>query len=70
MAVARDNVNLDTVKELAYLLYSIAGKNGWSDIAQLFNGLGTSWSELDATSRTAGIPGPTHMQGQLGSAAG
>ena len=66
MAVARDNVNLDTVKELAYLLYSIADKNGWPEIAHVFNGLGTSWSELDARSRRPEVAERSHVQRRLG----
>ncbi len=39
-------VDVQSVKELSYLLYSIAEKRGWMDSAILFNGLGTSWSSL------------------------
>ena len=63
MADARDKVDLDDVKELAYLLYSIADKKGWADTALLFNGLGTSWSDLEDASRK--LSGPTSVQGQL-----
>jgi putative DNA methylase len=51
MAAVRPYVDLDAVKELTYLLHSIAETKGWADAAQIFNGLGTFWSELDATSR-------------------
>lgn len=44
-------VDLDAVKELSYLLYSICEKKGWADAAMLFNGLGTSWSDLQASAR-------------------
>ena len=53
MATVRDvpGINLDDVKELAYLLYSIAEKKGWAEIALLFNNLGTSWTDLEDASR-------------------
>ena len=41
------SVDLDDVKELAYLLYSIAEKKGWAETALLFNNLGTSWTDLE-----------------------
>jgi len=63
MAAARDVVNLDDVRELAYLLYSIAEKKGWAETALLFNNLGTSWTDLEDASRK--ITGPMPTQGQL-----
>jgi putative DNA methylase len=56
MAAARDvpMVDLDDVRELAYLLYSIAEKKGWAETALLFNNLGTSWTDLEDASRKAG----------------
>ena len=39
-------MDLDDVKELAYLLYSIAEKKGWAETALLFNNLGTSWTDM------------------------
>jgi putative DNA methylase len=64
MAAARSVVDLDAVRELAYLLFSIAEKKGWSETALLFNGLGTSWSDLAEESRKPGIAG-RQVQGQL-----
>jgi putative DNA methylase len=63
MAAARDVVDLDDVKELAYLLYSIAEKKGWAETALLFNGLGTSWTDMEDASRK--VTGPGAVQGQL-----
>ena len=40
-------IDLDDVKELAYLLYSIAEKKGWAETALLFNNLGTLWTDLE-----------------------
>ena len=58
MAAAREvpGIDLDDVKELAYLLYSIAEKKGWAETALLFNNLGTSWTDIEDASRklTAG----------------
>jgi putative DNA methylase len=56
MAAAREvpMVDLDDVRELAYLLYSIAEKRGWAETALLFNNLGTSWTDLEDASRKAG----------------
>jgi putative DNA methylase len=65
MAAARSVVDLDAVRELAYLLFSIAEKQGWAEIALLFNGLGTSWSDLAEESRRPGMAS-TQTQGQLG----
>lgn len=66
MAAARTVVDLDAVRELAYLLFSIAEKNRWADVALLFNGLGTSWSDLaEASRRPAAMPA-AGAQGQLG----
>jgi putative DNA methylase len=64
MAAARGvpTVDLDDVKELAYLLYSIAEKKGWAETALLFNNLGTSWTDLEDASRKAGALAP---QGQF-----
>jgi putative DNA methylase len=65
MAAARSVVDLDAVRELAYLLFSIAEKNHWADTALLFNGLGTSWSDLSEASRRPGATSRS-VQDQLG----
>jgi putative DNA methylase len=65
MAAARSVVDLDAVRQLAYLLFSISEKRGWAEIALLFNGLGTSWSDLSEQSRRPGIAA-SYAQGQLG----
>ena len=58
MAACREvpGIDLDDVRELAYLLYSIAENKGWAETALLFNNLGTSWTDMEDGSRkvTAG----------------
>ncbi len=39
-------VDLESVKQLAFLLFSIAEKNGWSQDAVGFNQLVTSWADI------------------------
>ena len=39
-------VDLDLVKELAYLMFQIAEKSGWSKDAQSFNDIATSWGDM------------------------
>jgi putative DNA methylase len=65
MAAARavPRIDLDDVRELAYLLYSIAEKKGWAEIALLFNNLGTSWTDIEDASRRA-VPGSGVRSGQ------
>ncbi|GAB3031556.1 DUF1156 domain-containing protein [Parafrigoribacterium mesophilum] len=46
-------VDLDLVKQLAYLLFQVAEKNGWTKDAISFNGIATSWSELLDSGRTS-----------------
>jgi putative DNA methylase len=65
MARAGQRIDLDAAKELAYLLYSICDKRGWTQSALLFNGLGTSWSDLSAAARTGGALTPPPAQGEL-----
>ncbi|MEV0106232.1 DUF1156 domain-containing protein [Nocardia sp. NPDC050799] len=64
MAGAVDRVDLDSAKGLAYLAYSIAERKNWSQIAQLFNALVTTWADIAAVAREhqGGVP----EQGQLG----
>jgi len=65
MAAAGQRIDLDAAKELAYLLFSICEKRGWTQTALLFNGLGTSWSDLSAAARTGGALTPPPTQGEL-----
>ncbi len=49
-------VDADLVKELAFLLFSVAEKNGWTKDALAFNTLATSWPEILDASRTDAAP--------------
>jgi putative DNA methylase len=64
MAAAGQRVDLDTVKELAYLLYNVCERKGWTQSAILFNALGTSWGDLESASRAHAIR-PAGTQGAL-----
>jgi len=63
---ASSRVDMNTVKELSYLLYSICEKKGWSEAAMLFNGLGSSWQDLHSNSRTAPLETSTQIELDLG----
>ena len=65
MATVGQRVNLDACKELAYLLYNVCERRGWTQSALLFNGLGTSWSDLDAAARRTATSGPRPAQGSF-----
>lgn len=47
----RGGVDVDLVKELSFLLFSIADSNKWTKDAVAFNNLATSWSDAIAISR-------------------
>lgn len=53
MAGTGQRVDLDAVRELAYLLYSICEKTGRSQDALLFNALGSEWADLSQAARGA-----------------
>lgn len=55
-------IEADLVKELAFLLFSIAEKNGWTKDALSFNTLATSWAEILDASRAIR---PSTNQGTL-----
>ncbi|WP_433365041.1 DUF1156 domain-containing protein [Streptosporangium sp. CA-115845] len=63
MAAAKLRVDLDTAKELSYLLFSICERRNWTKTALLFNALGSSWREIESASRSA-VPA-TSAQGML-----
>lgn len=49
-----DPVDAELVKELAFLLFSLAEKNGWTKDAIAFNSIATSWPDIIDASRDAG----------------
>ncbi|WP_440098491.1 DUF1156 domain-containing protein [Streptosporangium sp. H16] len=52
MAIAKVRIDLDTAKELSYLLFSICERRNWAKTALLFNALGSSWREIESASRS------------------
>jgi putative DNA methylase len=46
-------IDIELVKELAFLLFSIAEKNGWTQDALAFNTVATAWPELVQSARMA-----------------
>ncbi|CAB4947358.1 MAG: DUF1156 domain-containing protein [Actinobacteria bacterium] len=63
MRAAAPRVDLDDVKELSYLMYSVCERKGWAESAMLFNALGTSWGDVAGAAR-ASSPAVT-LQGAL-----
>ncbi len=63
MQAVGQRMDLDTVKELAYYLYSVCERKGWTSTALLFNGLVTSWLDLEHAARRA--PAATGAQPAL-----
>lgn len=47
-----DTGDLDLLKELAFLLFSIAERNGWTKDAIAFNAVAQSWAEVTAAAKT------------------
>lgn len=46
-----DAIDIELVKELAFLLFSIAEKNGWTQDALAFNTVGTAWPDIVQAAR-------------------
>jgi putative DNA methylase len=46
-----DAIDIELVKELAFLLFSIAEKNGWTQDALAFNTVATAWPDLIQAAR-------------------
>ena len=57
-AAAERGLGADILQSLAYRLYSLAEKRGWTEAGLLFNALGGSWPEIVAAARTAASTGP------------
>ena len=45
-------IDVELVKELAFLLFSIAEKNGWTQDALAFNTVATAWPEIVQAARS------------------
>ena len=56
-AAAERGLGTDILQSLAYRLYSLAEKHGWTEAGLLFNALGGSWPEIAAAARTAASTG-------------
>ena len=56
-ASAERGLGADILQSLAYRLYSVAEKHGWTEAGLLFNALGGSWPEIAAAARTAASTG-------------
>ncbi|HEY9474701.1 MAG TPA: hypothetical protein VIS06_12730, partial [Mycobacteriales bacterium] len=63
MDAAAPRVELDSVKELTYLLYNICERKGWAQTGRLFNGLGTSWNDLESAARSTAARATAGTQG-------
>ena len=57
-AAAERGLGADILQSLAYRLYSLAEKHGWTEAGLLFNALGGSWPEIAAAARTTASTGP------------
>jgi putative DNA methylase len=60
MRAASSRVDMDAVKELSYLMYSVCERKGWTESAMLFNTLGTSWGDIAGAAR-AFDPSTSHQ---------
>jgi len=61
---AQRGMDADVLQSLAYRLYSLAERHGWTEAGLLFNALGGSWPEIAATART-GTAASTDAQSTL-----
>src|SRR5690606_15209012 len=52
-AGSSQRVDMDTAKELAYLLFNVCERRKWTESAILFNSVGTSWLDLEQGARQA-----------------
>jgi putative DNA methylase len=62
-ASSASKVDIEAVKELSYLLFSICERKNWSESGLLFNGLGTAWSDLK--SHNSNVQAPKQFQQEL-----
>ena len=60
---ASSQIDIESVKELSYLLFSICERKNWSESGLLFNGLGTAWSDFRNLGNSSDAP--SSIQGVL-----
>ncbi|WP_050490835.1 MULTISPECIES: DUF1156 domain-containing protein [Streptomyces] len=65
LARVRARIDDEAIKELAYLLYNICERKGWSDSARRFNNLVSSWPDLQTAARAAERQGSVPTQDSL-----
>jgi putative DNA methylase len=63
---AEGPIDADLIKELAFLLFSLAEKNGWTRDALAFNTLATSWPEVVEAARSDAGNQPQQSSFDLG----
>ncbi len=51
LAEASTRIDRSAAKELTFRLHQIASRNGWTETAITFNGLGTSWNDIENGAR-------------------
>lgn len=51
LAACGRKIELDNAKELAYLLFALCERKGWTQSAILFNAVGSAWADLLTTGR-------------------
>ena len=59
-------IDADLVKELAYLLFPLAEKNGWTKDALAFNTLATAWPDILDAARESAVNRPEQASFDLG----
>lgn len=63
LAEAGTRIDRSAAKELAFRLHQIASRNGWTETAITFNGLGTLWGDIEQAARE-GAPRATSPRDQ------
>lgn len=63
--IERRKVNLDSIKELGFLLFHESEKKGETATARLFNALVSSWQDLSAQARQIAAADPVLEQGEF-----
>ena len=63
---ASQRIDVQPARELAYVLYGICEKKGWSESARIFNALGTSWMTIASGAAAAAPTQSSQEQLDLG----